>query len=162
MATRTRSPEIPVRTWWVNRAIELMEQATGRRPPDGNRVVEQRTLEQLGRDLHRHVRRDERAKPFSHSLLSRFMNRKVGVTLDLADALVHEFLDLPMPLLFPESAEEALALMHTASRYRRGREVSIHDPEPAPVVPMPRPMPKKRAPRATAESAPLKKAHGRR
>ncbi len=107
-----RSPEIPVSEWWLAAARELLEEdkRSGR------------NLTELGKDLQRQIKR---AKPFSHSVLSRFKAGEIGVTLDLHDALVREF---------AESREEALDLMHTVSRYRTGRPLDSR--QPAPVVPI--------------------------
>lgn len=124
MGMATRSPEIPVREWWLILARQLLEADT-------------RGLIQLGKDLQKHV---GRAEPFSHSVISRFKRGEIGATLELAQALTIEFADLPAPVLFPESNEEALALMHTASRYRSGRGVVIDGPRrEAPIVELPKP-----------------------
>lgn len=102
-----RSPEIPAEQWWLDLARELLEEDKRRG----------RNLTQLGVDLAKGI---GRATPFHHTQLSRFKTGDIGATMELADALVREFVDLPCAYLIPKSREESLALMHTASRYRTG------------------------------------------
>lgn len=94
----TRSPEIPVHEWWIDLAIDSLE-------------LEKRPLQELGRVLQQHV---ARAEPFSHSVISRFKSGDIGVTLDLAQALVLEYA-LPPPVFFPNSRELALELLNAVN-----------------------------------------------
>lgn len=120
----TRSPVIPVGEWWLAEARRMLTD-----DPRGD--------DELAEILGRHI---GRPRAFHRTMLSRFKNGKVGATLDLCNALIREFVDLSCPVLFPESNEEALALMHTASRYRGGRGVAITpDAPPAPIVQLPKP-----------------------
>lgn len=93
-----RSPEIPVWDWWLDEVRDLLEQDQ----------KAGRGLIQLGKDLQRLV---GRAKPFSHSVLSRFKAGEIGVTLELAQALCLEFSRLPPPVFFPQSRQLASDLM---------------------------------------------------
>lgn len=102
----TRSPEIPVHGWWIEEVIGYLE-------------ADKRPLQELGRVLQGHV---VRAQPFSHSVISRFKNREIGVTLDLAQALVLEYQTLPPPVFFPNSRELALELINTVNKHHIRRQ----------------------------------------
>lgn len=86
---RRRGQAIAVPQWW-------MDEARGRAAAYRGRTV------QLGIDLARAV---NRAEPFSHSAISKFLDAK-QVTSKLVDAFVAMF-DLPHPVYYPRSMDEA-------------------------------------------------------
>lgn len=129
-----RSPEIPVWEWWLEEARQLLDS-----DQKGDEHRPGRGLIQLGKDLAKHV---DRAKPFSHSLLSRFKAGEIGVTLELARALSLEFTSLPPPVFFPQSRELATEMQICIyNHYRRklqraplGEVTNIFGKKPHPKV----------------------------
>lgn len=64
-------------------------------------------------------------------MLSRFVNAKIPATIELVEAICLEF-RLPMPIFFPRSLVEALAMTVVKEKYD-GHQPEIKD-EPAPIA----------------------------
>jgi hypothetical protein len=77
--------------------------------------AESRDLEQLGRDLGKHVK--SKKQPFSYSALSNFVLGKAPATVELVEALCKEYSRLPPPVFFPSSYEESAMMLGIAERY---------------------------------------------
>jgi hypothetical protein len=99
---RERGHPIPVKGWWLRLAKGLIQ-------------AESRDLEQLGRDLGKHVK--SKKQPFSYSALSNFVLGKAPATVELVEALCKEYSRLPPPVFFPSSYEESAMMLGIAERY---------------------------------------------
>lgn len=117
----TRSLVLPFGPWWLEAA-----RAKVKSDPRGDVGL----AEQFHRELNTTV---EGAR----SYLNKFKNEKAGATLTLARALCREYAELPYPVLFFESKDEALEVMSFASRLRAGGKRSIEPPAPPPPPPAP-------------------------
>jgi hypothetical protein len=97
-----RGKTIPVEPWWVDEAIVRIENDP------------ERTVPEVGKALGVAVERTA----FSRSFLSRFLNRdkSTKITLEFTQAVCSLY-DMPPPVLFPRSREEALDLARKASEY---------------------------------------------
>lgn len=98
MARRGRV--IPADAWFVQAAQRLLK--------DDNRG-----LVELGKDL---AKLAQRSAPFSHTMLSRFINSEASITQELAEAIMRMYF-IPAPVFFARTPEEAYALQNTARSF---------------------------------------------
>lgn len=131
-----QGPRIAVEDWWLRLARNLVKSY-----PDG--------LVVLGRELAKEV---GRVRPWSHSTLSNFANKKIGATRELQDAICQKF-RLPPPILFPRTYAEAAQMLGVKERHDRliaDGEVEANDEPPPPPAPVHQLKPRDR--RETGES----------
>lgn len=124
---RERGHPIPVKGWWLRLARSVVQGDT-------------RDLEQLGRDLAKHVK--AKKQPFSYSSLSAFLLGKQPATIELVEALCKEYSRLPPPVFFPGSYEECAQMIVIAERYASQAMEYEFDAEVVPI-----PVGKERRPR---------------
>jgi hypothetical protein len=116
---RERGNAIPqVGLWWLRLARRLV-------------ANDPRDLVTLGKELAKHV---EKKQPFDKGTLSRFIKGHGPVTFQLIQALGIEFSRLPPPIVFPDSYEEAVAILALHERYAR---TVVGDAPEAPITPLP-------------------------
>jgi hypothetical protein len=97
---RERGNAVPqVGLWWLRLARRLV-------------ANDSRDLVTMGRDLAKHV---DKKQPFDKGTLSRFIKGTGPVTFQLIQALCAEFTRLPTPIVFPDSYEEAVAMLALAA-----------------------------------------------
>lgn len=157
-----KSPTLPIGEWWTDMAIAVLRAATGASPDatTSYEVKQQftpettRTQTQLGNDLAKRIGRDHK---FDHGMISKFMNRDVAATLEFIRAVCDEFTELPHPVLFPSTAEEAWAMMFAQARNRAGQGVDVFSSAKAPVVAMPKPK-TARVPKSTGKARAIGRA----
>jgi broad specificity phosphatase PhoE len=97
---KPRGKQIPAAKWWVDEAIALIAKHKG-------------GLAEAGKAL---ARAGERKTAYSKTTMSRIVSGDMKITVELADAVCRLY-DMPSPVFFPRSREEALDLARTAARY---------------------------------------------